>query len=161
MNWFERVEAYLDELERTATTIDMILDETRVYTVNVQGGKVSESTRQLQENLVKLEEMIAQRELLLRDPDAPQRGLTLSTKLLGTLRIEDARLAKRCRELSATIEMAHTRAVSLFVCQYHLADLTTDLVLTLTRTSAPQTYQSSATAKVPIKGGGGLFNEAA
>ncbi|TWU48068.1 hypothetical protein [Rubripirellula reticaptiva] len=161
MNWSNRVETYLNELEQTANTIDVILDQTRMGTIGVEVTEVNESTRQLAAALEELEGKISQRDDLLRDPDAPSEGLTLSTKLLGSRQIDDARLAKRCRELAVVIEMTHTRAVSLFVCQYHLADLTTDLVRTLTRTGTPQTYQSAKRNEPKSKSGGGLFDEAA
>ncbi len=161
MNWAQRVETYLDELEQTANAIDVILDDTRIQTIGVRVGEVDQSTRELQAALEDLESKITQREELLRDPDSPPDGLTLSAKLLGSHRIEDARLAMRCRQLAATIEMTHTRAVSLFVCQFHLAGLTTDLVRTLTRTDGPQTYQSAKKGDAKAKSGGGLFDEAA
>ncbi|QDT06204.1 hypothetical protein K227x_46120 [Rubripirellula lacrimiformis] len=160
MTWSNRVERYLNELEETANTIDLILDQTRVQTVAVQPGQIDESTRQLQAALAVLEEKIAEREELLRDPDAPPSGLTLTKKLMSSLKIEDARLALRCRDLASTIELAHTRAVSLFVCQFHLSNLTTELVQTLTGATAPQTYPSPNGEKAPSSGGG-LFDEAA
>lgn len=164
MHWSSRVERYLDELEQCANTIDLILDETRVQAVAVKTGEVDESTRQLQETLATLESKIAERETLLRDADAPPQGLTLVAKLRSSLHVDDERLARRCEQIAGTIEMTHTRAVSLFVCQYHLADLTGSLVRIMTRTDTPQTYNASQTShgKSPGKSsGGGLFDEAA
>ncbi|TWU59846.1 hypothetical protein Poly51_01190 [Rubripirellula tenax] len=161
MDWTNRVETYLNELEQTAEIIDLILDETRVRTIGVQTDDVSESTRQLKDALADLETKIAEREDLLRDADAPPSGLTLTEKLAGSLRIEDARLASRCRDLAGTIQKTHTRAVSLFVCQYHLADLTTNLVGILSGASRLQTYRAINDTERPSKAGGGLFDEAA
>ncbi len=164
MQWSSRVEHYLNELEECANTIDLVLDETRVHAVAVKPGEVDESTRQLQAALTILETKIAQRDVLLRDDDAPPEGLTLVAKLRSTLHVDDERLARRCETIAGTIEMAHTRAVSLFVCQYHLADLTENLVRVMTRTEKPQTYNASGSKQKPSSTGsrgGGLFDEAA
>jgi hypothetical protein len=164
MQWSNRVECYLDELEECANTIDLILDETRVHAVAVKGREVDESTRQLQASLTTLETKIAERETLLHDADAPPEGLTLIAKLRSTLHVDDERLARRCEQIAGTIELAHTRAVSLFVCQYHLADLTGNLVRIMTRTDKPQTYKAAGSSKKQdpqSSRGGGLFDEAA
>lgn len=164
MRWADRVETYLDELELCANTIDMILDETRVQAVAVEAGKVDQSTLHLQETLATLESKIAEREALLRDPEAPPEGLTLVAKLRSSLHVDDERLARRCQQIAESIEMTHTRAVSLFVCQYNLADLTSNLVRIMTRTDTPQTYSPSQSSPKKFRSkstGGGLFDEAA
>ncbi len=162
--WHTRVQTYVDELEQTAKTIDTILTQTRVDTTEVSAAGVEQSLGPLQAALIELEEKIAQREALLRDSDAPVRGLSLTEKLRGTLEIEDERLARRCEAVANLMANAHQRAVSLFVCQYHLADFSTEIVRLLTGSDMPSTYQSptseqSGRGKPDV--GGGLFNEAA
>ncbi|TWT50526.1 hypothetical protein Pla22_32690 [Rubripirellula amarantea] len=161
--WNDRVAAYAAEVAEIAETIDLILDETRVHTVGVKSKEVNESTAQLQHALEELEEMIGKRETLLKDPEAPTAGTTLIEKLRSTFNIEDARLAKKCEEVSHQIELTHQRALSLFVCQFHLSDLTTDMVRILSGVTAKPTYQrdGSTQANQGYQGGGGFLDEAA
>lgn len=128
----------------------------QLATRNVQPDKIDASTKQLATLIEELAELIKKREVLLQDEDAPQRGMTLVDKLFSTQEIEDARIAKRCQKVAGTVETTHTRAVSLFVCQYHLAALSTDLVRLLSGERNPPTY-----AKKQTQHRGGLFNEAA
>lgn len=159
ISWGSRVETYLDELELIAETIDLVLDNTRVQTQRIASSEVEESTTQLADALKQLEEKVAEREELLRASDAPPNGITLKKKLLSSLHIDDARLALRCEKVAETIELAHTRAISLFVCQYHLADVTGDIVRILSGASSLKTYNPT---RADDRGGqGGLFDEAA
>ena len=159
--WYKRVEAYLDELAEIAETIDLVLDNTRVQTLAVEAGQVDQSTAELRQALARLEDKIAEREDLLRANDAPKNGLTLREKLLSNHHIDDARLAKRCQSVAQAIQQAHQRAVSLFVCQYHLADITGEIVSLLAGASALKTYDGSSTKSKASRKGGGLFDEAA
>lgn len=160
--WNSRVAQYTDEMEAIAEKIDLILDDMRVGTSKVDAEEVAASTTQLEASLQELEDMVSNRDQLLRDPDAPPVGLTLTTKLKSTFRIEDARLAKRCTEVSQKIELTHQRAMALFVCQFHLSDLTTDIVKTLAGREQNSTYQNDGKPnESQSSGGGGLFDEAA
>ena len=161
-DWATRVEQYVEHLDEVAETIDLILDETRVSVLGVKDQQIHESTLQLQTALEELEEMVAGRDQLIRDPDAPTEGDTLEEKLKSTFRIEDARLAKRCHEVSEKIQTTHQRALSLFVCQYHLSDLTGDLLQTLSGSKWTATYKSDGGGQhQKPTGQGGLFDEAA
>lgn len=163
--WSDRVSDYVDELADVAETIDLILDETRVRTIGLQPGEVDASTQSLAAAIGQLEAMVERRDALIRDPDAPQDGLSLSEKLLRTRRIEDARLARRCGEVAQIIETTHSRATALFVCQFHLSHLQTELLQQLAGVTAPMTYQAGGQATPPHRHGdsasGGLFNDAA
>jgi hypothetical protein len=160
--WTGRVEQYVETLDQLADKIDLILDETRVGTLGVKDGKINESTVQLQVALAELEEMVAKRDTLLRDVDAPTDGTTLTEKLKSTFHIDDARLARRCEEVSEKVQLTHQRAMSLFVCQFHLADLTSEILKTISGSAAPDTYKKdSKGSKHRPTGQGGLFDEAA
>ena len=167
--WNDRVAAYTTEVSEIAETIDLILDETRVHTVGVEAEQINNSTEELQAALEELEEMIARRETLLQDPEAPGApgvsgsGNTLMEKLRSTFNIEDARLAKRCEEVSHQIELTHQRALSLFVCQFHLSDLTNDMLRILSGATGKPTYRrdGSDQSGQGYSAGGGLLDEAA
>lgn len=154
--WSQRVSSYLDELLTATETIDLILDTMQLATRNFQLEKIETSTKQLATSIEELAELIKKREILLQDDEAPARGMTLVDKLFSTHEIEDARIAKRCQKVAGTVETTHTRAVSLFVCQYHLTALSTDLVRVLSGERNPPTY-----AKKQAQHRGGLFNESA
>ena len=154
--WSQRVTSYLDELLTATETIDLVLDAMQLATRNVQPEKIEESTRQLATSIEELAELIKKREILLQDDEAPARGMTLVDKLFSTHNIDDARIAKRCQKVAGTVVITHSRAVSLFVCQYQLTALSTDLVRLLSGERNPPTY-----AKKQTQHRGGLFNESA
>lgn len=161
--WSQRVSAYVDELSEVAETIDLILDETRIRTIGLRPGEVDASTQQLAASVERLETMIARREELLRADDAPQRGLSLSEKLLYSRRIDDARLAQRCGEVAKAIDTTHHRATALFVCQYHLTHFQQELLQRLSGATAPPTYGPGHQTRTATRNNrtGGLFNDAA
>ena len=160
--WTSKVEHYTETLDQLAEKIDLILDETRVGTLGAKDQTINESTDQLQLAMAELEGMVAKRDELLRLPDAPKEGSTLTEKLKSTFHIDDARLAKRCGVVSEKIKLTHERAMALFVCQFHLADLTGDILRSISGSQAPNTYKkdSSGSQQRPT-GQGGLFDEAA
>ncbi|SRR6056297_743608 len=162
-NWNRRVEEYVQRLAEVNETIDLILDDTRVGTLNVRPEEVEASREALVEAIGRLEAMLPEREDLLRDDDAPKTGITLREKLLSTRRIDDAALARRCDEVSAQIELTRERAISLFVCHFHLAALGQDLIDLLSGQAGPTTYgkQIGQPGNRQRESGGGLFNEAA
>jgi hypothetical protein len=157
--WRTKVATYVDQLEEIAKSIDSILEQTQIDTLQVKCEQVDQSTSQLQQALIRLEEKIAQREGLLKAPDAPQQGLSLTEKLKGTRHIDDARLARRCEQLAALIASTNDRAIALFVCQYHLADCSSEIVRLISGNTAPATYDPSR--RTPTRTSGGLFNESA
>ncbi len=150
--WPERVGIYVDQVEQIALTIELILDQTQLESSGGDAGKVQESTADLEQSLVELEQKIAEREELLRDPDAPVRGVTLVEKLAATGRDQDAQLARRCEQIAGLIESTHHRAISIFVCQYHLSELSTELVRLMVGASLPATYGASNASQHPARG---------
>lgn len=162
-SWTQRVSDYVDDLVQITEAMDLILDETRVRTINLRPNEVDESTAKLAETISQLEAMVERRDVLLRDEDAPTSGLSLSEKLLSSRRIEDARLAKRCGEAAEQIKTTHQRANALFVCQYHLTQFQSEMLDRLAGVAAPPTYgkPSAKSGQKQNRGGGELFNEAA
>ena len=162
VKWTSQVENYVETLDQLAERIDLILDDTRVGTLAIKSKQIDESTVQLQVALAELEGMVAKRDDLLRLPEAPQDGTTLTAKLKSTFHIDDARLAKRCEEVSQRIKLTHERAVALFVCQFHLSDLTSDILKTISGSQTPDTYKKDSLGSQHRQTGqGGLFDEAA
>lgn len=153
--WNERVSFYLDKLETATESIDLILDDMQLSTSNVEPMKLNASTEALVLAIETLATLIQERETLLGDIQAPVHGMTLVDKLLSTQQIDDARTSRRCQKLASAVETTHQRALSLFVCQYHLAALSTDLVRVLSGERTPPTY-----SKRQASHRGGLFNEA-
>ena len=106
-------------------------------------------------------EEIAEREQLLCAEDAPQLGVTLTEKIQHDAHPRSQALAERCRAVSAMISTVNQRAISLFVCQFHLAQLGSDIVRLLAGQTSPPTYQAPNRSEKSSDLGGGLFNEAA
>ena len=156
--WSQRVASYLDRTEQVASTIEAILDQTPLESPADDAGKVQASTKELEQALSELELRVAEREELLRAPDAPDAGTTLADKLRATGDDLDSAMATRCHRIAGQIELTHHQALSVFVCQYHLAELSTDLVRLMVGASVPATYGES---NHPANSGGGLFNESA
>lgn len=159
-SWPQRVAIYLDQIEQTAMAIELILEQTQLESPSEGADKVQQSTRDLEDALADLEQRIAEREDLLRAPDAPAAGATLEEKLSGTGVGQDAQLATRCQQIASLIDLTHHRAISLFVCQYHLSELSTEIVRLMVGANVPATYGESTHAASRASGGG-LFNESA
>ena len=164
-SWDERVANYVDDLEATATQLQSILDQTRVDATHARGEDVQQSTERLQVFLSELETKIAQRQALLEADDAPKNRQTGASplSLAEALRSSESstaiHLAQRCDEISQQIATAHQQALSLFVCQYHLADFSNEMARILAGSEMPVTYSREANPAPQVSGG--LFNEAA
>ncbi|MFK8113903.1 MAG: hypothetical protein AB8B91_17000 [Rubripirellula sp.] len=162
--WTSRVSAYLNDLEELANQIKTILDQTHVDTSNINGEEVQRSSHTLQMQLAELETMVAQRQMLLGAEDAPTGpNPSMKSATLGdALRLRsdplDLSLAKRCDEVGQLIGTTHQRALALFVCQFHLADFTSEMVRILVGAETPPTYARDANST--SAGSGGLFNKA-
>ncbi len=154
--WARRVETYMDQLQGLVDEVDVIFEQANVDPSKLDPISVQESTANLQEKLSSMEQKVADREELLRADGAPSGGLTLYDKLSDSNEFE---LAERADRLADQISLTHQRAMSRFVCQFHLSNLTTDLVRILTGSDGPATYGGPGTT--PIVPQGGLFNESA
>ncbi len=155
-SWTQRVAIYIDQLEQLVDHVDHILQDTKVNVTRPTPAKTNESTESLRVRLQALEQKIAERELLLHAADSPAMGLTLIEKLRG---LEQIDLAQHAVGVADRIQLAHQRSMSLFVCQFHLSNLTTDLVRVLTGGDIPATYGGPNTPVSTPQGG--LFNKSA
>lgn len=156
-DWNSRVHDYLDELQEVADTIDLLLDRSRESTTQGEARQIDASTDELAKEIGRLHTLIAARAELLESPDAPVKGTTLTEKLRRSSNKHDHQLAVRCDQLGETIKTTHHRAISLFVCQYHLANLSSDIVNLISGNTAPVTYGPQQ----PKASGGGLLDQAA
>ena len=172
MVWLNRVEAYLDDLEVVADGLSRQIKQMQVDQVpasrnstGMQSGvdgslavTINEGTRKLAAALADLENRVAQREVLLRAADAPQSGLTLTEKLESSKDQRSRMLGERCALIGEMMADINNHAVSLFVCQFHLANLTDDVVRIMAGVSEPSTYGNG---HKPETLGGNLFSESA
>ncbi|MAI34727.1 MAG: hypothetical protein CMM07_24055 [Rhodopirellula sp.] len=172
MVWLNRVEAYLDDLEVAADELARQMKQMKVDQVPASKGDattsggidgslavgVNAATERLASCLSELEGKVAHRERLLRAADAPESGLTLSEKLEAGREPRSRSLYRRCETISEMMADINNHALSLFVCQFHLANLTDDVVRLMAGVSEPTTYGDS---RKPDKLGGNLFNESA
>ena len=161
-SWLERVDEYLDVLQNCVENLDDALDNTRLGTSTLNTTQVGEGTAHLSECLKELEALIAERKVLLDADDAPLRGVSLRDVLKRCIDPGAEKLAQRCQQLSNSVDLSRERAVSLFVCQFHLGDLSSHL-LALLRSGADHgaTYQRGIAEIRRNDGGGSVFNKAA
>ena len=94
----------------------------------------------------------------MRASDAPQAGLTLNEKLEAVRDPRARGLQQRCDLISEMMVDINNHALSLFVCQFHLANLTDDVVRLMAGVPEPTTYGGSCKSDAL---GGNLFNESA
>jgi len=161
-SWLERVDEYLEVLQHCVENLDNALDNTRLGTTTLNTAQVHAGTEHLSECLKELEALIAERRILLDADDAPLRGVSLRDVLNRCSDPGAEKLAARCQQLSRSVDLSRERAVSLFVCQFHLGDLSSHL-LALLRSGADHgsTYQRGIAEIKRNDGGGSVFNKAA
>lgn len=161
-SWIERVGEYLDSLEVCVERLNESLDETRVGTTTLDTTRVGGGTDRLSACLKELERLIAERQQLLEAEDSPMRGVSLRDVLNRCSLDGAATMADRCHRISQDVEMSRERAVALFVCQFHLGDMSTHL-LALLRSGADHgsTYERGKTEVKRSEVGGSVFNRAA
>jgi hypothetical protein len=160
--WIKRVDEYLDSLQNCVEQLNEALDETRVGTTTLDTPKIGGGTDQLSACLKDLERLIAERQQLIDADNAPLRGISLRDILNRCSLPGAATVADRCHQLSRDVDMSRERAVALFVCQFHLGDLSTHL-LALLRSGADHgaTYQQGKSDVKRNQSGGSVFNKAA
>jgi hypothetical protein len=158
--WNQAVDSYLQRLSILAYDIDEQLDSLRIGLIEQGPSKMDGHLVSLTQRLQMLEQMVLEREQLLRDPSAPPDGFTLREKLLSTRRFEDGQLARRGEEIVQQIADTQNRATAMFVCQYHLSELTADILRTLRGERGSQTYGPKNGTRSTTSGGS-LFNGAA
>ena len=157
--WTSRVQEYVDELELAAGQIDRLLKQCRVDTESVKTAKVQVVMQQISEHLATLEELVARREALLEADDAPHRGHTLTDKL-QSMAADHASLIERCEQVARLVADVNHRAVSLFVCQFHLAEFGNQLIRIVAGEETKGTYTVNG-RDTETGPGGGLLNDVA
>jgi hypothetical protein len=161
-SWMERVSHYLDSLEACVEALNDTLDETRVGTTSLDGEQVGEGTRRLTLCLQDLERLIGERKELLDAEDVPFAGVSLRDILNRSSDPSASELAKRCGKLSHEVDMSRERAVALFVCQFHLGDLSNHLLAILrSGTDHGSTYERGKLETKRAGVAGSIFNKAA
>ena len=160
-SWFARVASYLVELEQVADKIDQALQSTRIETGDYKVEDAKAHHGRLMESLGLLEAKIAEREELLKASDAPTTGVTLTDKIKDSALPGSRALTARCQAVSQRISTVNQRAISVFVCQFHLSQVTSDIVRLLAGQTLKATYHAPNQSQGRGEPGGGLFNEAA
>lgn len=160
--WTTRVSDYLDQLEDCVERLNDSLDEMRTGTKQLEIGQVDQSRHRLAAALKDLELLIATREDLIRAADAPTQGMTIR-EILGKQGDDFSQsLAQRCKQISKDVDASRERAVALFVCQFHLADLSQSLLALLRGTPSRQsTYDNASDVRRPADMGGSILNKSA
>ncbi len=160
--WTERVSDYLDQLQGCVERLDDALDEMRMGTSRLEMIQVDQSQQHLAAALRDLELLIAAREDLIRASDAPALGMTIREILSKQEDAISRSLSKRCLVVSKNIDASRERAVALFVCQFHLADLSQSLLSLFRGTTGIQTtYENMSDVRRPTDMGGSILNKSA
>jgi flagellar biosynthesis/type III secretory pathway chaperone len=159
-SWADRLNDYLSDFQKVVQQLQEAVETSRLQTSDMDANRLPESQATFRTLLEALERKVAQRAELLSAADAPSEGATLTEKVLRSNDKKIRVLADRCRELSSEISVLNQRAVSLFVCQYHLAQLGGEIIRALSGHAGPITYRAQGRPE-PKPPAGGLFNEAA
>lgn len=160
--WVERVSDYLDQLQNCVERLDDALDEMRMGTKRLEMSQIDQSQHHLAAALADLESLIAAREELIHATDAPASGMTIREILKQQDDAFSQSLSQRCQKLSKDVDLSRERAVALFVCQFHLADLSQSLISLFRGTPGGQsTYSDSSAAQRPTNMGGSILNKSA
>ena len=152
-SWISKVQDYVEKLGSTADQLERLLKQCRVDTENVETTEVRSVVQQVSEHLNVLEDLVARREELLASCDAPQRGHSLTEKLQLMEEDHDPLLG-RFDQVSRLVADVNHRAVSLFVCQFHLAEFGNRLIRIVAGEEATGTYCVDGSEFAPGPGGG-------
>lgn len=160
--WALRVSDYLDKLQDCVEKLDEALDDMRMGTKRLAITEVDQSQLRLAAALEELEQLIAAREVLIRAEDAPSMGITIRDILAKQTDAYSKALLQRCQKTSKEIDNSRERAVALFVCQFHLADLSESLLTLLRGAPGPRaTYGNASDTRRPADMGGSILNRSA
>ena len=161
-HWLAATEVYLDQLDSILNRVDVSLEGLRTQTIEAGPAKIEPTLLELAEALSDLERHVVRREDLLKDPRAPKAGYTLIEKLT-TLASQSASnastLLQRAVANSHRMEHLSQRSLSQYVCQYHLSELTADIVRQLCGQTDTPTYGSQVAPENRPRSGG-IFNRA-
>lgn len=139
-DWHNQVADYFLKLETAIQHLEESVQQIRQLTQHGRYAEIENAASGLNECLQRLDQLIADRQSLLDDPQVPAGHRTLRSALGARLRpadagsesgSEDARiLLDQCVELGGRMEGLREQAIALFVCQYHLSE-TADQLLRL------------------------------
>jgi 16S rRNA G1207 methylase RsmC len=162
LSWHQRVALYLDDLHNCIEQLNEALYAMRAATTDRVLPQLELSQRRLAETLKSLELMISARHELITAGDAPAAGQSLREILKSAGGKDSDELAARCKQLAKEVELSRERAVAVFVCQFHLSDLSGHLLTLLRGVPSPNaTYQQGGAVRRPIAGSGSLLNQSA
>ncbi len=159
--WLSRVAQYVDHLDACVEELNDALDETRMGATRRDALEVERSTDRLSNCLIRLESLIAARQALIEADDAPTSGSSLREMVASVPGNDAAQLGLRCAAVARDVDLSRERAVALFVCQYHLTDLTREISLLLRGGETQRFYEDASQSERRPSGGGTLFNKAA
>ncbi len=160
--WHQRVATYLDQLQSCIEQLNDSLYEMRAATTSMALPQLETSQHQLVKTLADLESLIAVRQELISAVDAPGPGLSLRDILNGASGSSSDALAARCKTLAEEVELSRERAIAVFVCQFHLSDLSEHLITLLRGVPRPNaTYENGGHARRPPASSGSLLNQSA
>lgn len=163
-DWNHQVADYLLRLESAIENLDDSIQQIRQLTQKGQYAEIENAASELNACLQRLDQLIADRQSLLDDEQAPAGHRTLRSALTAPLREgigsgrRDAKiLLDQCVELGGRMEGLREHAIALFVCQYHLSE-TADQFL---RLMFPQADATAGRSMGPqSRRGGRLLDQA-
>lgn len=161
-SWHQRVAVYLDDLQLCLNRLNESLYAMRAATSAMALPPLETSQRQVAKALADLEGLIATRQNLISASDAPGPGISLHDILSNAGDTVSDELAARCGRIATEVELSRERAVAIFVCQFHLSDLTGHLLMLLRGGSSPSaTYDNAGSTRRPGTSSGSLLNQSA
>ncbi|WP_153558200.1 hypothetical protein [Roseimaritima sediminicola] len=160
--WLDDLSEYLDHLEATSEELDATVQTARSLTRDGAFAALPEATAALQIGLGELEAAIERRRELLDHSAAPPECYSLRQALRQVAQRADhqaaaTHLLERCEAIGQQMDQVREAALSLFVCQYHLADTTSHFL----RLMLPGTERTETYGRGPTRShGGGLLDKA-
>ena len=158
--WVTAVENYLDQLGRSVERLDTLLSELRLSVMQTPDEKLASSLVAVTETVQRMESLLAGREELLTAANAPAVGSTLREKLIAVANVRAARTAAEAEQLSGRVSTVHGKAMSLFVCGFHLTQWASHMVRVHTQTVNQPTYDRDGRSDQDPRSGG-IFEDAA
>ena len=158
--WVTAVENYLDQLGRSVERLAGLLSELRLSVMQTPDEKLASSLVAVTETVQRMETLLAGREELLIADNAPAIGNTLREKLRGIANIRAARTAAEAEALGSRVSTVHGKAMSLFVCGFHLTQWASHMVRVHTQTVGQPTYDRDGRSDQDPRSGG-IFEDAA
>lgn len=159
--WLRCIDEYLTQLESVADALDGRFAELRLATLDTDVPEVQQQLTEIATSLGELETLVVRRQHLLGRDDAPGVGATIAEKM-RTLGGDPhaVSMQQRIGRIGAVIGDLRCRADALFVCGFHLHEMTTDFLRTLIGDRTAEVYERGGpvTGRVP-QSRGGIFSQ--